>query len=360
MASSIADGKWAKTQERHRAWWKHQGVILSCWAPFVSPPQDERETEAETISVEDTWTDIDTVARRVALEAPLMSFPGDMAPIANFTGWGPGCLAMYLGSEVGFAEDTVWFYPRKDPTEDWPPLTFDPENVWWKLHEATLKRLVEESGGRYLIGCPDLVENLDVLCSLRGSQEIMIDMIERPEWVEDKIREINTVWFEAYRRIWDIIKADDGSSAYQAFGLWGDGKTAKLQCDASAMIGQDMFDQFVVPSLSEQAAWLDNAVYHLDGTQALRHLDSLLAIQGLDVIEWTPQAGIEGGGDKRWYDIYRKILDAGKSIQTVHVDADDVIPLLDAIGPRGVYLHITGLRTAEELEDLAEKVHRRF
>jgi len=359
VTAGIAGGKWKKTQERHRAWWKREGVILSRWAPFVATPQGI-PGPAGGASVEDRWTDIDIVSGRVAYEADYTEYPADMAPIVDFMGWGPGCLATYLGSEPGFAEGTVWFFPRKDRIEDWPSLKFDPENKWWKLHEATLSRLVAESKGRYLIGCPDLVENLDTLCSLRDGQEIMMDMIERPEWVEEKIREINTVWFEAYDRIWNIIKAEDGSSAYNAFGLWGDGKTAKLQCDASAMISQDMFDRFVVPSLSEQASRLDNAVYHLDGTQAIRHLDSLLAIEGLDAIEWTPQAGIEGGGDRRWYDMYRKILDAGKSVMTVHVDAADVIPLLDAVGPNGIFLHIMDLNTPGELETIAGEVHKRF
>ena len=109
------------------------------------------------------------------------------------------------------------------------------------------------------------------------------------------------------------------------------------------MISDEMFDSLVVPSLVEQTRWLDHSVYHLDGTQALHHLDSLCAIPRLDAIEWTPQAGIEGGGDPRWYGIYRKILDAGKSVMAVHVSAKDVIPLLDAVGPDGIFLHIQGL-----------------
>jgi hypothetical protein len=357
MAAEIDGGKWKKTQERHRRWWRREGVIITCWTPFLSAPPPQPDL-GET--VEERWLDIDRLSARVGRDASHALYPADTAPIANFAGWGPGCLATYLGSRPKFAEDTVWFFPREDKPESWPEFRFDPENEWWRLHEATLRRLVRESEGRYLIGCPDLVENLDILCSLRDGQEVMMDMIEKPEWVSERIRQINAVWFAAYERIWNIIKAGDGSGAYHAFGIWGDGKTAKLQCDSSAMISEDMFDEFVVPALSEQAAWLDNAVYHLDGTQALRHLDSLLAIPGLDAIEWTPQAGIEGGGDKRWYDVIRRIIEAGKAVMTVHVAAADVIPLLDAVGPRGIFLHVNDVNTAGELDALAEEVHRRF
>ncbi len=43
----------------------------------------------------------------------------------------------------------------------------------------------------------------------------------------------------------------------------------------------------------------------------------LLAIEPLDAIEWTPQAGIEPGGNRRWHDLYRRILAAGKSVQVL-------------------------------------------
>jgi hypothetical protein len=128
------------------------------------------------------------------------------------------------------------------------------------------------------------------------------------------VREINQVWFDVYQRLYDIIKLEDGSSVFEPFSIWGPGKTGKLQCDISTMILPAMFDRFVVDVLEEQCVWLDDSLYHLDGTQALCHLDSLLGIEELKAIEWTLQDGIESGGDPRWYDLYRKILAQGKSV----------------------------------------------
>jgi hypothetical protein len=164
-----------------------------------------------------------------------------------------------------------------------------------------------------------------------------------------------TVWFEAYQRIYDIIRLEDCSSAYGAFRLWGPGKVAKVQCDPAAMFSPDMFLRFVVPGLTEQCEWLDHSMFHLDGTQAMCHLDSLLDIQALDAIEWTPQAGIERGGNPRWFDMYRKILDAGKAVQVVGISADEVIPLLDAIGGKGVYV-LTSFDSYDEADRLMEEV----
>jgi len=101
-----------------------------------------------------------------------------------------------------------------------------------------------------------------------------------------------------------------------------------------------MYKRLVVPALTAQCEWLDNSLYHLDGTQAVCHLDALLSIEPLDAIEWTPQAGIEPGGNKRWYDMYKRILAAGKSVQVVNVELSDIKPLIDTIGTKGVYMLI--------------------
>jgi ABC-type sugar transport system ATPase subunit len=111
-----------------------------------------------------------------------------------------------------------------------------------------------------------------------------------------------------------------------------------------------------VPALTAQCKWLDHSLYHLDGTQAIVHLDTLLQIEPLDAIEYTPQAGIETGGHKRWHEMYRRILAAGKSVQVVNVEIPEVMPLLDALGPKGVYLLIQfkDEREAEQVQKLVE------
>ena len=119
--------------------------------------------------------------------------------------------------------------------------------------------------------------------------------------------------------IYDLIKDEWGGNVYTAFSIWGPGRTGKVQCDASAMFSTRVFERLVAPALGEQCRWLDYSLYHLDGTQAMHHVDHLLAIDALNAIEWTPQAGIEGGGSPRWYDLYRRILAGGKGVQAVGV-----------------------------------------
>lgn len=347
---------WEETKQHYRDFWAHEGFVLTLWGSPIDPPHEVVEDPGPPPLVE-AYTDAKLRARLNHYALAGRSYPSDTIPMAD-TNIGPGSLSLFLGSEPGFSPQTVWFEPAfedVDDPESLPPLKFDPENKWWKITEATCREGAALAKGKYAVGCPDLIENLDIISSLRGNQKIMFDLIERPEWVKEKISEINQVFFEAYQRVYDIIKLEDGSSCFGAFGLWGDGKTVKVQCDASAMISPDMFKEFVVPALTEQCAWLDNSLYHLDGTQCICHLDHVLEIEELDAVEWTPQAGVEQGGSPRWYDFYHRVLDAGKSLQIVGATGEEVIPLLDELGPKGVYI-MAGCKDAAEVEALVTKV----
>jgi len=352
---------WKKTKQHFVDWWNHKGLVIGMWgAPQAAEtPHEAVQAPPEALSPRERYLEPELRAKGNHYALAYQSFPADILPI-SVTDMGPGSLALFLGSEPGFSEETVWFNPCIQDCirpEDLPSLQFNESNEWWQLTERTLRACADLAKDKYLVGCPDLIENVDILASLREPQTLLIDMIERPEWVEEKVAEINQVWFEAFQRIYDIIKLPDGSSAFGAFRIWGPGKTAKIQCDASAMFSPEMFRRFVVPSLAAQCEWLDNAVYHLDGTQALCHLDALLEIESLDAVEWTPQAGIAGGGHPRWFDLYLKILDAGKSVQAVGVQQGEIIPLLDAIGSKGLYI-MTSFSTPEEAERVLKEVEQ--
>jgi hypothetical protein len=336
---------WAETRGHFCDWWSHKGLVLTRSGGFKRVPPHEATVDPGPPGAGlNGYTDSEWVARQNHHGLAHCEYPADTLPISA-TDIGPGSLALLLGSEPDFGATTVWFDPamkQEEHPERRPPLKFDPANRWWKVHENTLRACVEMGRGKYLTGCPDLVENVDVLASLRDAQLLLMDMIERPEWVEEKIGEINQVWFEVYDRVYDIIKREDGSACFGAFNLWGPGKTAKVQCDASAMFSPAMFERFVVPALTAQCEWLDHSMYHLDGHQCLCNLDALLGIKALDAIEWTPDPAVPSGGNARWYPLYRRILAAGKSVQAVGVRQDEVIPLLDAVGGKGLYIMTWG------------------
>lgn len=354
---------WNVTRHRYEAWWQRDGLILDITAPLDIPrlsgpsPQpiwgesagiDTQYplTGREPVSLDVAWLDAERRSQLAELHMARTFYGGEAFPYFD-AHIGPGSLGLFLGVEGELAPDTVWYHPIITDPDGHPPLVFDARHPWMEKHRALIEAGLRRSQGRYLVGMPDLIENLDVLAALRGTQPLLYDMVERPEWVRARVAEINKAFFDAFDFLFDLIRDPWGGNAFAAFHLWGPGKTAKVQCDMAAMISPRMFADFVVPVLTEQCAWLDYSMYHLDGTQAIVQLDHLLAIEPLNAIEWTPQAGAPQGGDPVWYDLYRRILAGGKGVQAIGVKASEVLPLIDAIGTNGVFIMATASSEAE-------------
>lgn len=153
--------------------------------------------------------------------------------------FGPGSMAGYLGSEIVFDMKTVWFREFVEDWLDYPDLAFDPENKWFQKHMEVFRRVCELSGGDFYVGIPDIMENLDVLVSMRGAQDTIFDMMDEPEELLRRVNQVQDLYFTYYDAFYDLAKQMENgkeSSCYTVFQIWGEGKIAKLQCDFSAMI----------------------------------------------------------------------------------------------------------------------------
>jgi hypothetical protein len=123
------------------------------------------------------------------------------------------------------------------------------------------------------------------------------------------------------------------------------------------MISEDDYRRFVQPYIREQAQKIDYTLYHLDGVNAIRHLDAILEIKELNAIQWTPGVGEPQGGDPRWYDLYKKILAKGKSIMPCWVEVTELKPLLDNVGAKGlnILMHFKSEKDIEKALKIAEE-----
>lgn len=328
---------WDAARENLVAWWQHRGTALCITAPREEPVEEAPEPRRPEDIVR-AWTDPAYRCSRAEYEMSRTFYGGEAFPYFD-THIGPGSLGTFLGSEPGFDERTVWYEPCITDPDAYGPIIFRTENNrWWRAHLALIEEGLRRARGRYLVGVPDLIENVDTLAAMRGTEPMLMDLIERPEWVKPRLVEINRAFFSTFEAMHARVRDEHGGNAFCAFRIWGPGRTAKVQCDFSCMISPEMFREFVVPPLAEQCQWLDWSMYHLDGTTAVQHLDALLEIEPLDAIEWTPQAGRPGGGSPEWYDLYRRIKAGGKSVQAVGVEPEEVLPLLDAVGPEGMFV----------------------
>ena len=263
------------------------------------------------------------------------SLKADILPVAN-TQLGPGSLAAILGGVFEGGEDTIWIHPNPDFTDE---IVFNPEHPNWILHKELLKACKAKANGYYFVGMPDLMEGLDVLAALKGTDRVLLDTVMQPEILEQQMQQINDIYFKVFDELYDIIREGD-EMAFCYFSSWAPGKMSKLQSDISTMISQDDYRRFVQPFIREQCQKIDYTLYHLDGVGAMHHLPALLEIEELNAIQWTPGVGEPQGGSPKWYDLYKKILAGGKSVMACWVTLDELKPLLDHIGADGVHLEM--------------------
>ena len=279
-----------------------------CQGKYYNMPE-----ELKWKDMDDKYQDPQRIVDRYRYFCQTHAFLGESFPNLNID-FGPGSLASYLGSEIGFKEDTVWFNKCLDSWDGVPKLTFDPENKWFKKHLQLAKDCQALAGDDFYVDMPDLMENIDVLASLRGAQDILFDLLDEPEMIGERIQEVTDIYYEYYDRFYDIIKDEEGGNAYTVFQIWGPGRTVKLQCDFSAMMSPEDFRKYIQPSLRTQSENVDHVLYHLDGPAAIKHMDALMEIDGIDALQWTSGDAGPDGTLPDWDVIYDKAIAAGKSI----------------------------------------------
>lgn len=326
-----------ETKKRYVNWWNHKGIILNMWEHFqegVTPHADIPMPPAPR-DLNQKWFDPQWRADYLDWYVAHSSLMADMLPVAN-TQLGPGSLAAILGGVFEGGEDTIWIHPDPHYKDD---IVFNPNHPNYLLHKELLKACKEKAQGHYYVGMPDLMEGLDVLAAIKGTDKVLLDTVMQPEVLEHQMQQINDIYFQVFDELYDIIREGD-EMAFCYFSSWAPGKMSKLQSDISTMISVDDYRRFVQPFIREQCQKIDYTLYHLDGVGAMHHLDALLEIKELNAIQWTPGVGEPQGGSSKWHDLYKKILAGGKSIMACWVTLDELRPLLDNIGGDGVHLEM--------------------
>ena len=326
-----------ETKKHYIDWWNHKGIILNMWEHFQEGVKPHADIPAPKPyrDLNQRWFDPQWRAEYLDWYVAHSSLMADMLPVAN-TQLGPGSLAAILGGVFEGGEDTIWIHPDPNYSDD---IVFNPQHPNYLLHKELLKACKAKAQGHYYVGMPDLMEGLDVLAAIKGTDNVLLDTVMQPEVLEHQMQQINDIYFQVFDELYDIIREGD-EMAFCYFSSWAPGKMSKLQSDISTMISVDDYRRFVQPFIREQCQKIDYTLYHLDGVGAMHHLDALLEIKELNAIQWTPGVGEPQGGSPKWYELYQKIIAGGKSIMACWVTLDELRPLLDNIGGDGVHIEM--------------------
>jgi len=340
---------WEQAAERMTAWWNQEVLDRACiqvTAPLRSPraiaaPEDIRKR----------WLDMEYVLAVAEDRMRCTYWAGDAYPML-MPNLGPDAFAGYMGGELVFSETTTWAKPIIEDWDKLPSLDFDFSAPWWQKMESMCYEALEFAQGKFFISLPDGHGGTDGLAALRRPERLCLDLIDRPDDVlaaMKKMDQANTVYYE---RLFSIFhQYQEGACGFVP--AWGPGKTATSQCDFLALIGPEMSEKFVMPGIREETDLLDHSVFHLDGPDALVHLDMLLEMPGIEAIQWVPGAGNPSASG--WLEYLKRVQAAGKGLYLSTSGPEEVELLMRELKPQGLLMR-TGVATPELADELVAKV----
>ena len=228
-----------------------------------------------------------------------------------FMNFGPGILHACIGGDADLSHwDTTWFPQFLSDIRDFERLRFDPDGKWWSAIRGATNALLDELGEDLVVSLTDIGGTADVLASAVGTEQLLLDVAERPEVVKRAVDHCHTLWMQAYEDncSWFARRQDVTTPWWPVLSR---GRTYMTQCDFNAMISPKLFAELFADELGEIYRELDNGAFHLDGIGTEVHVPALLAQKGLRCIQWVPEPGTSALKHAK---MLREIQEAGVSI----------------------------------------------
>ncbi len=237
----------------------------------------------------------------------------------------PGCVVSFgadhfaalLGGELHVDKEsmTTWIEPS---ITKWADADI---KVRWdsKIGSKTIeyiRRLKKEFDGKIVISATHLQGGLDCLAAMRSPFELLYDLVDDSKGVKKALNDVDKCFTEVVQVLSQELDTKNIGSINR-HGLYCPGFAGLLQCDFSCMINSEMFKEFALPSLIHEAETVDYAEYHLDGENAIHHLDDICSIDKIKIVQWQP--GVTGL-DKDWKALHKRIDDLGRGQYFFHPD----------------------------------------
>ena len=322
-----------ETRERLEAWWN--GAAFDD-RPCILASVEKETLSDERISADDFWNKPSMMASLRHRWACNKVYFGEAVPYL-YMDYGANAVALQLGAKATWRDtETIWANPC---CEELSEIIMARRQGYWRaiqdeairvgLNECRQSSMMLSS---YCLGAP-----LDLIAALYGTENTLVDLLDDSEGVKRAARHITNIIIEHFLEL--KAKCDAQRVPLNGWhGIWAPDATTPIQEDFSYMIGNDMFQTFCLPNLSDIADAVPYAFYHLDGIGALKHLDSVLSIKAMRAVQWQPGEGHMAM--YQWIDVIKHILDSGKSCQ-VYANAQDVFMLTKEVGAKGMLYIVT-------------------
>ena len=347
---------WEKVKERYKAWWNHE-IVDRCCISVTAPKGGVLKGNPPTRNnIEDLWTDFSYFHEINEYHHKHTFFGGEALP-----GWRPGkypftnSMAAFLGAPVDISERTGWVYPIIEKGEltdyNYSDLKIIPDNKWRLLEESVHHFAVEDSKGKCLPKLFAFASSGDTLAALRGTENLLLDLIDCPDYVRDFDQYLVKMYLGLFNSYYKIVgEASEGTCDW--LNMWAPGKMYTIQNDFAYMLSPKMYNDIFLPSITMKTEFFDYAMYHVDGVGNFAHIDSLCELPRLQARQGYPGAG--KGSALNYMNYLKKVQAAGKNLWIV-LQPDEIETALHELSAKGLYIY-TECSSEEEAEYLLKNI----
>lgn len=304
-------------------------------------------------SYEEWWLDVEYQAQLALAVAMNTAWMGDALPTLP-PNLGPDFFAACYGGKLIFEEITSFIVPFLKNWDEADTLRFNWEHPYFLKVEDLYKAFLEIGRNRFYTGWPDIHAGGDCLVGFRGPANLAMDLIDERDAVKAGLKMVTKDFFRLYDHYYaKLAKAGQPCTGWPF--IVSTKKWHVSSNDFSYMISPADFNDVFLEGLREENRSMEATVHHLDGPGCRRHLDSLLTIAEMNMIQWVYGAGRGRASD--YIDLYKKIQAAGKGIQIQDLELDEVDIIMRELKPNGVWMHVN-VTNAEQAEAVMKKIRK--
>ena len=346
---------WERRLARQDAFWQREIIdrpVVHITIPKQTPARPYPRSRHGC--ARDRWMDAEYCAEHALATVMNTEYLGDALPRVS-PDLGPDLFSAFFGCELEFDDETSWSRPNLLEWSAVDQVRFGTENPYWKAIVEITDALLEIGRGWFYTAFPDLHAGADAIAAFRDPMQLNLDLIDNPDQVRGLLEYVTDTYLWVYEFFREKL-----SRAGQSTCTWANQVSTRRwfipQSDFSCMVSRTMFQDFFVPHLVRELRQYEVSLYHLDGSGALKHLDTLLEIPELTAIQWVYGAG--NGRCSDWLPVYRRIQEAGKGLELRHLEMDELELFMEHLRPEGVWIGMAGVPDRAAAAAVLRKVDR--
>ncbi len=325
------------------------GFSLGGWFSFQSYSAIQKyrgqvNLTPDLLSPEKHFDDYDRIV------APFREIEDDVihsvAPIPAFP-W----LEAMLGIQVQVGNESIWAKEGGFDYQNIDKLDLSKDNPWRRKYLEFVAALQDRYGDRYPVGQPILRGTSDMVAALRGSQQMIFDLYDRPEEYQRLAGVCTGFFIELVRDQLAITRPLRGGYEVEQFTLWAPGGIVRMQEDASALFSPDLYVKYLRGEDQRVASSFPYNVIHLHSSSLLL-LDRIVEVEALKCIQINKDQG--GWGVPKMLPLLKMVQKKGKRLLIRgKLDREDLARLRKELSPDGLYLQIV-IDSPSETKQFAE------